>query len=404
MEEIKLCYVLDNKGVPLSTTYYKKGWVLIRKKKAEFVSFSPFTIKLIKDIPPNENETRSVLGIDTGSKFTGIAITQDCKTRVKVLFKGTIFHRTDVSKLMETRKVYRRYRRSHKRYRPARFLNRRNSIRKERIPPSIKNNKEEIIRVLKKISKFIKFDSICVEDVKIDIRKLLDPEVEDYQKSNRLDNNLRLACLIRDEYTCKLCGKTHTKLEAHHIKPRRLQGSDTISNLISLCTECHEKVTGSEEWYYDTFFKYTKKASINLKITQRCMQGKNYLYSKLQEIFKVPLWLTYGYITSTVRHQNNIPKTHANDAVCITGLIPKNINIHDHYIKPLRTKINSKTLEFKGFRLRDIINYKGITGYITSLSINKNRLNFKSIEGKEYKGYGFKHIKLIQRPICVCII
>ena len=93
MEEIKLCYVLDNKGQPLSVTHYKKGWVLLRKKKAEFISFNPFTIKLIKDVPPNDNEPINKLGIDVGSKFTGIAITQDCKTKVKVLFKGTIYHR-----------------------------------------------------------------------------------------------------------------------------------------------------------------------------------------------------------------------------------------------------------------------------------------------------------------------
>ena len=38
-----------------------------------------------------------------------------------------------------------------------------------------------------------------------------------YQKSNRLDENLRIATLMRDDYTCQECGKMNCILEAHHI-------------------------------------------------------------------------------------------------------------------------------------------------------------------------------------------
>jgi len=38
------------------------------------------------------------------SLYTGISVVSDCEGKNKVLFKGTIHHRKDVSKLMEQRK------------------------------------------------------------------------------------------------------------------------------------------------------------------------------------------------------------------------------------------------------------------------------------------------------------
>ena len=72
------------------------------------------------------------------SKNVGIALVQKCKTKNKPIFKGTIELRQDVMKLIEQRKGYRRYKRSHKKYRKARFNNRVSSKRKQRIGLIIK--------------------------------------------------------------------------------------------------------------------------------------------------------------------------------------------------------------------------------------------------------------------------
>lgn len=49
----------------------------------------------------------------------------------------------------------------------------------------------------------------------------------------------------RDNYTCQDCGQVFLKgsgrLQVHHIIPVRLQGTDNLSNLISLCPSCHRK-------------------------------------------------------------------------------------------------------------------------------------------------------------------
>jgi hypothetical protein len=56
------------------------------------------------------------------------------------------------------------------------------------------------------------------------------------------DFKLRNKCLNRDGHVCLNCGVTAN--QAHHIVPLSLGGNDILSNLVSLCEECHEKVHG----------------------------------------------------------------------------------------------------------------------------------------------------------------
>lgn len=115
--------------------------------------------------------------------------------------------------------------------------------------PTIKQKKEATLRVLNQLQKWIRINHIHLENVQIDIRKLEKGSNLyrwEYQQSNRLDENLRKATLMRDQFTCQDCGKKNSRLEAHHIIPSRLNGSDSIHNLITLCSSCHEQVTGEE--------------------------------------------------------------------------------------------------------------------------------------------------------------
>ena len=43
----------------------------------------------------------------------------------------------------------------------------------------------------------------------------------------------------RDNNKCQMCG-TKSNLTVHHIKPRSEGGSDSITNLITLCYKCHD--------------------------------------------------------------------------------------------------------------------------------------------------------------------
>lgn len=41
---------------------------------------------------------------------------------------------------------------------------------------------------------------------------------------------------------CKICKKESSSLEKHHILPKSLGGTDCEDNLISICSNCHEKI------------------------------------------------------------------------------------------------------------------------------------------------------------------
>ena len=62
-------------------------------------------------------------------------------------------------------------------------------------------NVMEVVRVVRKIP--LPISHITVEDVQVDVRRLSNPNVRgsEYQQSNRLDENLRIACLMRDNFT-----------------------------------------------------------------------------------------------------------------------------------------------------------------------------------------------------------
>ena len=60
----------------------------------------------------------------------------------------------------------------------------------------------------------------------------------------RLDANsyheLHRQVLERDGWRCQVCGGMQN-LQVHHLKFRSHSGGDTEQNLITLCTECHER-------------------------------------------------------------------------------------------------------------------------------------------------------------------
>ena len=380
------CFVLDADGKPLDPTKEVKGWYMIRKGKATLVSKYPMTIKLNRPIPDDEvcrDEVRC--GIDDGGLHTGISLVQKCKTRNKVLFKGTIEHRNDVKRLMDVRRGYRRYHRAHKRYRESRHDNRNSSKRKGKIAPSILQKRQATMRVIYHLNKWINITTYWLEDVAIDIRVLTDgykPYRWQYQKSNRLDENIRKAVILRDGCKCRECGKSNTVLEVHHIKPKRLGGSNTIDNLITLCSKCHQKTEGVEERYMQRYFDMLDSSdNKRLNYASHVMIGKKWLREKLSELGI--LHFTNGGNTANKRIDWDIDKTHANDAICITDLKPDTTDIKEWTIKPMRRQSKAKAKSVIGIKHRDLVEYTFMNGetyrgYVTSIYPEQNALSFQS--------------------------
>lgn len=382
--KIEYCFVVDINNKPLAPTKVNKGWYLIRKGRAKLKSKYPMVIQLVKEVETDEDESHIVCGIDDGSSHVGIAIVQKCPNKNKVVFKGTIEQRQDVKHLMDVRRGYRRYHRQQKRYRQARFNNRASSKRKGRIVPSIKQKKDAILRTLYWLNRWINIQEYHLEDVCIDIRAMTDgykPYRWQYQKSNRLDENLRKATILRDGCQCQECGKTSCVLEVHHIRARRYGGSDTIGNLITLCSRCHQKTEGKEQDFEERYFTKIQSKPKRFDYAQHVMQGKYYLREKFSELGI--LHLTNGGETANKRIEWDIVKSHSNDAICITNCKPDTCNIKEWIIKPMRRKSKAKTNNVLGIRHRDLVSYtykNGEThiGYVTALYPELNALNFQS--------------------------
>lgn len=302
-----------------------------------------------------------------------------------MIFKGTIEQRNDVKHLMDVRRGFRRYHRDHKRYRPVRFDNRKSSKRKERIAPSILQKRQATIRVINQLNKWINITNYWLEDVAIDIRALTDgykPYRWQYQKSNRLDENIRKAVILRDGCQCMECGKSNCRLEVHHIKPRRLKGSNTLGNLITLCTGCHQKTKGVEELYMNRYFALLNSSdNKNLNYAQHVMIGKKWLRKQLSNLGM--LHVTNGGDTANKRIDWGIAKSHSNDAICITDLRPDTCEIKEWVIKPMRRQSKAKTDNVLGIKHRDLVEYTFMNGethrgYVTALYPEQNALNFQS--------------------------
>ena len=396
-------FVLDLNGKPLSSTKETKAWYMIRKGKAKLVSKYPMVIQLNRVIPDDEickDEIRC--GIDDGGMHVGIALIQKCQTKNKVLFKGTIEQRNDVKHLMDVRRGYRKHHRYHKRYRAERFNNRKVSRHNGRIATSILQKRQATMRVIYRLNKWINVTSYWLEDVAIDIRALTDgykPYRWGYQKSNRLDENIRKAVILRDGCKCMECSKANTILEVHHIKPKRLNGSNTLDNLITLCDKCHQKTEGKEEQYMQHYFNILGSSDNKyLNYASHVMIGKNWLREQLSELGV--LHLTNGGDTANKRIDWEIEKSHSNDAICITDLKPDNTGIKEWIIKPMRRQSKAKADNVLGIKHRDLIEYHTRTGihekgYVTAIYPNSNQLNFRSLIGKNYKKVSARSCKIV---------
>ena len=123
-------YVLNMHGESLMPCKPRKARVLLKEKKAKVVNRTPFTIQLLYRSSGYKQPVN--LGVDAGSKYIGLSAT----TNKKELFKATVELRQDIPKLLESRKIQRRNRRSKLRYRPARFNNR---GKKGKLAPSIQH-------------------------------------------------------------------------------------------------------------------------------------------------------------------------------------------------------------------------------------------------------------------------
>lgn len=314
---MKTVYVLSPDRVPLMPCTCVIARLLLKRGRAKVVRRTPFTIKL-SDQPERTYTQPLTLGVDTGSSVIGSAVADESGN---VLYLSEVELRNDIAQTMKQRAVSRRNRRQRKtRYRPARWLNRKNSIRSGRFSPTMRSKIEAHLREIRFVYSLLPITSIVLETGTFDPHALKNPEVVKnkwmYQQGiNYGFANTKAYVLTRDGYTCQQCkGKSRERrLQVHHIIFRSQQGSDEQTNLLTLCKTCHDALHAGN---ISLKQKGTKKGTL-LHATQM-----NSI--RVQLLSRVEAQETWGFVTKEHRLLAGLPKEHIFDAAMIAtrGNIP----------------------------------------------------------------------------------
>lgn len=366
-----MVYVISKDGQPLMPTERSgKVYRLLKNKQAKVVRRCPFTVRLLYE-PKTKIVQEVVLGQDTGSKYVGTA----CIGNNKVLYQSQIELRDDIKSKMDNRRGARRFRRNRKtRYRKARFLNRKNSTRLNRMPPSIKSKINSHIKELNFCHKILPISKEVLEVAQFDTQLLQNPALASkkvkhwgYQKGKLYGfENAKAYILTRDNYTCQCCKGKHkdSKLEVHHIVYRSQGGSDEESNLITLCETCHKKLHKGELRDFESKLVGKKKTSLHYA-TQMSVVRSQLLKNRLDAIE------TFGYITKANRQNLGLEKTHYIDACVIASqgnqfklsnevFFKKCVSRQDRQLtKGIRGEKKIPTNKILGFRKFDKVKYFG---------------------------------------------
>lgn len=410
MENMKaLVYVLAKDGEPLMPCEPVIARLLLKQGKAKVKRREPFTIKLMYE---SDRYTQPLtLGVDTGSGIFGTAAAMEDGS---VVYASEVTVRNDVHGRMERRKGYRRSRRGRKtRYRKPRFRNRRNSIRKDRFPPTMVSKQHSHEKEIAFVCSILPITELVIEGGLFDPHLLKNPALHNpvvrswgCQKGLQYGfANVKAAVRARDRYTCRLCGKTGGELQVHHIMPRSEGGTDIPENLVTLCPKCHAalhvgKLRGEKK----------KKAEgllggpvSTLKYATQMNSIRKQLLRNHPEAIE-----TFGYVTSENRialglRKNAVKFPHALDAAVIAagGRMPvwrnnavlKKVCIPEGDIRQthgLGSEQKLTTGKTMGFRKFDKVLYRGrayflkgrmSTGYGVLMDIDGRKQKFDHLPG-----------------------
>lgn len=410
---MRYVYVLNKHGEPLMPCSPGKARVLLKQQKAYVVKRTPFTIKLLHGSAGYKQPV--TLGVDAGSKHVGLS----ASTEKRELYSEEFTPRNDVVNLLSTRRELRRSRRYRKtRYRAPRFNNRVHSKHKGWLAPSVEVKIQEHITVIKRICRILPVTLVRVETAEFDTQRLKAmlagkplPVGTDYQLGEMYDEyNVRQYVLKRDNYTCQCCGahttaKKAVKLHVHHLESRKV-GGNAPSNLITLCTACHDSLHKGKVTLDG------KKRGKTLRDAAFMGIMRNTLLIRLRNELNIPVQNTYGYITKLLREQNDIKKSHINDARCISKhplaepcsvcYCTKAIRHHNRQIHKAKIlkggirKANQASYIVKGFRLWDKVLYNGQECFISGRR-SSGYFALKKLDGTTItNSISFKKLRLLE--------
>jgi len=304
-------YVIAKNGKPLMPTQrHGKVRRLLKSGMAKVVKRTPFTIKLLYETGGYVQPV--TLGVDPGYETVGLSAVTDRKE----VFRAEAKVRTDMTKLLSTRRQYRRSRRSRKtRYRQPRFDNRMHTKHKGWLAPSVENRIQFHLKLIKLVRSILPVSSIRIETAQFDMQKLRNPDIHgrEYQQGEQAGFwNVREYVLWRDNHICQHCkGKSRdVVLEVHHLESRQT-GGDRPGNLLTLCKTCHKRYHAEGFALPEPVNGFRAATHINIMRWKLYERVKSWASST-----GIPVSVTYGYQTKYGRISRKLAKSHATDRLC----------------------------------------------------------------------------------------
>ncbi|MFC6601233.1 RNA-guided endonuclease IscB [Ectobacillus funiculus] len=165
--------------------------LLLKQGKAKVRRRTPFTIQLLYKTK-TEYTQPFTHGLDSGSAKVGSAVSDE---KGNVLYMSQMEIRNDITDKMKQRSKYRRNRRNRKtRYRKARWLNRKNSIKKDRFSPTMTSKIHAHLKEMKFVKSILPITRQIVETATFDPHALKNPAVLTNKWLYQRGMNYRKSC------------------------------------------------------------------------------------------------------------------------------------------------------------------------------------------------------------------
>ncbi|WP_040702729.1 RNA-guided endonuclease IscB [Nocardiopsis ganjiahuensis] len=311
---------MDKNHIPLQPCPPARARKLLTKKRAVVARHTPFTIRLT-DRTAAESEIDGVeIGIDPGSKHTGIALFTHRAGERRGRYALQLDHRgAQIKKKLGQRAGYRRRRRSaNLRHRSPRFSNR--ARPRGWLAPSLRHRVETTLGWVERLCRWVPVRAVHVERLAFDTHALSAGkplEGAQYQQGTLAGYEVREYLLAKFNRACVYCGITNVPLNLDHVYPRSRTGSDRVSNLVLACVPCNQtKADRSvEEFAPKAAARILAQAKAPLRDAAAAQSTRWALWQALDQ--RLPTRVGSGGRTKFNRDRNQLPKTHTLDALAV---------------------------------------------------------------------------------------
>lgn len=268
------------------------------------------------------------VGIDPGSKHTGIAVFADVGGgRRQGLYALQVNHRGGkIRDKLTARAAYRRARRGRNlRYRTPRFANR--TRPQGRLAPSLQHRVDTTMSQIARLRRWAPVTAVHVERVSFDTHAMSAGQSltgVEYQQGTLAGYEVRQYLLEKWGRACAYCGAGDTPLQVEHIRPKARGGSHRISNLTLACGACNQakNTTPVEMFLADRstlLARILKQAKAPLSDAAAMNATRNALWGSLTGT-GLPAHSSSGGRTKYNRFITGAPKSHTLDGLHVGAL------------------------------------------------------------------------------------